>query len=512
MSNTDVSATWRYHDGTKHSLQSVRSGSHFLDWSNHPIPYKIYTSLEPMALPEEFPLSAMPALDAIAGGREVPAGERVPDLEALVRLCYFSNGITRVLRMQGGGQMPFRAAACTGALFHIEHYIVCGDLPGLGAGVYQYAAHDHALRQLRAGDYRQVLVEATGAEPAVAAAPAAIVQTSTFWRNAWKYQARAYRHCYWDDGTLLANLLAEGAAIELPVRVVLGFADAAVNGLLALDTDREVAVSLVVVGRMVEAPPPAPPVGPLDLPTQPLSHHEVDYPAIREMHAASSLISGEEAAAWRGPLSRPPLPPPSGRLVPLQPLAPEAVPQDPIETVIWRRGSSRRFTREPIGFDQLSTLLDRSLGALPADFLPPSGEPLTDMYVIANAVDGLEAGTYVVHPERRALEQLAVGDFRDEAGYLDLGQELAADAAANVYWLVDLEPVLARYGNRGYRAAQLEAAIRAGRQYLGAYALRLGATGLTFFDDDVTRFFSPHAAGKSVMFLMAIGRPLRRRR
>src|SRR5439155_578353 len=82
-------------------------------------------------------------------------------------------------------------------------------------------------------------------------------------------------------------------------------------------------------------------------------------------------------------------------------------------------------------------------------------------------------------------------------------QALPAEAAACVYWLVDLKPVLERYGNRGYRAAQLEAALEGGKSYLAAYALRLGATGLTFFDDDVTRFFSPHAAGKSVMFLMA---------
>jgi hypothetical protein len=39
----------------------------------------------------------------------------------------------------------------------------------------------------------------------------------------------------------------------------------------------------------------------------------------------------------------------------------------------------------------------------------------------------------------------------------------------------------------------------------------LGGSGLTFFDDDVTEFFSPHAQGKSVMFLVALGRPLRRR-
>ena len=66
--------------------------------------------------------------------------------------------------------------------------------------------------------------------------------------------------------------------------------------------------------------------------------------------------------------------------------------------------------------------------------------------------------------------------------------------------------ILQRFGNRGYRAAQLEAGIIGGKLYLSAYAQRLGATGLTFYDDEVTAFFSPHAAGKSVMFLTALGR------
>ena len=70
--------------------------------------------------------------------------------------------------------------------------------------------------------------------------------------------------------------------------------------------------------------------------------------------------------------------------------------------------------------------------------------------------------------------------------------------------------MLAHFGNRGYRAAQLEAAIEGGKAYLAAYALGIGATGLTFFDDDVTRFFSPHAAAKSVMFLVACGLPAAR--
>ena len=101
--------------------------------------------------------------------------------------------------------------------------------------------------------------------------------------------------------------------------------------------------------------------------------------------------------------------------------------------------------------------------------------------------------------------------FRREAGNLGLGQEIPADCSVNVYFLADLNRALARFGNRGYRAAQLEASIMGGKLYLAAYAQRLGASGLTFFDDDVIEFFSPHAAGKSVMFLLALGKSVKRK-
>ncbi len=40
---------------------------------------------------------------------------------------------------------------------------------------------------------------------------------------------------------------------------------------------------------------------------------------------------------------------------------------------------------------------------------------------------------------------------------------------------------------------------------LCAYALGLGASGLTFSDDEVTNFFAPHAADKSAIFVVALG-------
>ena len=91
-----------------------------------------------------------------------------------------------------------------------------------------------------------------------------------------------------------------------------------------------------------------------------------------------------------------------------------------------------------------------------------------------------------------------------------LGQDLAAEASVLVFALCDLLPIVERLGNRGYRAAQLEAGLMGGRMYLAAYAQGVGATGLTFLDDDVTEYFAPHAADKSVMFLLAMGYTARR--
>jgi SagB-type dehydrogenase family enzyme len=502
--NRNSEAAWNYHEATKHSYTSIRTNPHFMDWSNQPLPFKIYPTLLPMRLPDQLRQSGVAALSAIAE-RIPPLANAAPDREAVAQLLYLSAGITRK-RKYPGGELYFRAAACTGALYEVELYLVCGGLAGLEAGVYHFAPAEFGLRRLRAGDYRNVLLEATGGEPAIAHAPLTIVCTCTYWRNAWKYQARTYRHFGWDNGTLLANLLAVATALGLPAEMVCGFVDAELNRLMEVDPHREVAFSLVALGHVATLPPSSPAeTSPLRLETVPLSQHEVDYPLMREMHEASSLDSAAEVEAWRGHTPTTSIPPPAGQIVSLEPLSDAEMPRDPIEQVIQRRGSTRKFVRSPITLVQLSTLLDRATRGVPADFLDPPGAQLNALYLIVHAVEGLPPGAYVLHRSRGVLECLKQGNFRADAGYLGLEQELPADAAVDIFFLADLRPILQRFGNRGYRAVQLEAGILGGKLYLAAYAQRLGATGLTFFDDDVTRFFSPHAEGKSAIFLVAVG-------
>ncbi len=512
MKNRDMQAAWKYHDGTKHSYWSIRNHPHFLDWANRPQPFKIYPKIAPFPLPRDVPQTGVAALSAIAEAVPSSRADSVPNVQDLARILYFSVGITKQ-RAYPGGEIYFRAAACTGALYEIELYVVTGDLAGLDAGVYHFNPADVSLRLLRKGDFRRNLTQATAMEAAVAQAPATIICTGTYWRNAWKYQARTYRHFGWDNGTLLANMLAVSAASGLPAEIVLGFVDGEVNRLLDLDTRREVSLCLVPIGRKSESSLPALREAlALGLETIPLSEREIEYPAMLEMHDASSLESEEEVAQWRGKQPAFASSSPAGEEFLLRRPPEEELPKDTIEQVILRRGSTRAFdSTASITLDQLSTIFDRATRGLPADFLKAPSAQLNDLYLIVHSVQGLRPGAYFFRREQNTLELLKAGEFRAEAHHLGLEQELPADACVDIFFLADLRRILEKYGNRGYRAVQLEAGAIGGRMYLATYAQQLGATGLTFFDDDVINFFSPHARDKSAIFLLAIGKPLKRK-
>jgi SagB-type dehydrogenase family enzyme len=262
--NWDIGATLRFHARTKYRAWTGPSGDsrHALgtppdleppiweeDWSILPRPYKVYPTLPPLALPADLVHTRVPALEALAGGGiDVGPNAPLPDRAAVAQVARLSNGLLNRRRVgpTTGRVVEFRTAGATGAFYHLELYFVCGDLADLPAGVYHYATQDHSLRQLRAGDLRGVLVAASGGEASLAQAPVALVMTSTFRRNAFRYRARAYCHTFWDAGTALANVLGVAASLHLPARLVLGFADDALNALLGADGEREAAVGHVL--------------------------------------------------------------------------------------------------------------------------------------------------------------------------------------------------------------------------------------------------------------------------
>jgi len=510
--NRNTEAALRYHDLTKHSYWSIRSSPHYLDWANKPSPFKIYPGIEPIPLPRALVQTLAPALEVVASTGVAFAGEKSPDLARLASILYYSAGVTKH-KTYPGGELYFRAAACAGALYPTEIYVVCGDIDGLNAGVYHFNPGDFALRLLREGDLRSVLARVSGSEPSIVSAPVTLVFTSISWRSTWKYRDRAYRYHFWDNGMIVANELAMAAAHELPAEVVMGFVEGDVNKLIGIDGEQELALSLLSLGYTESALPDCPAIEELpeiNFEVVPISTSPVDFPSIREAHAASSLTDHDDVLEWHSARTDSSPRAIEGKAFPLAPMPDEDMPVDAIEDVIQRRGSTRRFARKPMPFADLSVIIDRATRGVTADFLTSDKAQLNDIYAIVNRVDGLPPGAYFYRREDRAMELLKPGDFSAKAAYLTLDQDLGGDACVTFFFMADLTTLLDAYGARGYRAAQMESGIIGGKMYLAAYALKRGATGLTFYDDDVTEFFSPHAAGKSCMLVVSVGVPGKR--
>jgi nitroreductase len=123
-------------------------------------------------------------------------------------------------------------------------------------------------------------------------------------------------------------------------------------------------------------------------------------------------------------------------------------------------------------------------------------------FIAVNAVDGLEPGLY----RSRSLDAaLRPGDLRDELFQVGAEQDLPRDAAFVVIAAVDAD----RLDDRAYREAQLDAGLVSGRLHLAAFALGLGATGMTFIDSEIPALLREPLAG---LLLTCVGVPTYRHR
>ena len=579
--NKEIRYALDYHEATKHTETSLMTSRHYLDFDNKPIPFKIYLELPSISLPVNFPTPEVNALSCINGLLNQGSSDDMKELttttttttttktmdttntvtttstpnltmESLAEILFFSAGITRELNYPNG-KYYMRAASATGALYPIELYVICDDIsPDLVAGVYHFSAPDFSLTRIRKGGYkRHLAAAATANNQDIANSTITIIFTSFAWRNAWKYQARSYRHWFWDSGVIAANLLATTHAMSLPTHIMMGFLDDKVSELLCLEDQREAAIAMVAIGErssmdnvassqqqseaeIAEILPhvPIPKVRALS------KRGEISYPEIWELNRASKLTSKQEIEEWINNAHRHH----NHQLISTTTshhlqgkgaindennnnnnnviIIPNELKEDIKnsrslkETILWR-GSSRRFARTDISLSALKTILYNSTRGVPIDIFRERSS-LIEIYFIANGVDGLTPGAYFYNgdisaatkPPTSSIQKIrGIASSRNISGYLCLGQSLFSDASVVFFLMTDLQSVLRSLGNRGYRASQFEAGIIAGKIYLAAYALGLGASGSTFFDDAVTEFFSPHASNRSTMIAVGVGIP-----
>jgi len=169
------------------------------------------------------------------------------------------------------------------------------------------------------------------------------------------------------------------------------------------------------------------------------------------------------------------------------PLAGELPASPDLDAVILQRGSTRRMDPSATVSRKLVDLCLRA--SLRATRVPH--------YIVIHGVEGRQPGLYrwpdLDHPLRH-------GPLREEMLLICWDMNLGRDAAFVDVAAIDLQIL----DNRGYREAQLDAGLVEGRLHLAAYALGIGACGMTFLDTEVEGLLGEPLAG---LLLTCVGVP-----
>jgi len=547
--NDNIEDSLYYHERTKHSQASVLNSHHYLDWHNRPNPFKVYVNLSSIALPIIFPKPSMNAISAIRGdvcdeeksldihlhNKQVDSTNnyqpmRLADVSSIL---FFTCGVTRHLKFDSG-TFYMRAASATGALYPIEVYLVCSDFPAdkFDAGIYHFNPGEFSLVSIRSGDHRKILSSFVGNNRDILKSPISLIFTSNSWRNSWKYQARSYRHWFWDLGVIIANLLAVTKSMGYNTRLNMGFIDDQVNNLLGLQTYNEASILIASIDSSTISRGKKSntisqdnfpiqnktTIEPLSHKVYPLSFKQTFYPEIWKVYDSSKLVDNNEVTSWSKvhTLKTKRKDKGKNKIKKSYDLKNKSFDNDSLDKniqdigkVILKRGSSRRFSNLSISSSIFSNILLNSFnlgGNIPLDYKPDKSS-LIEFYILVNSVEGLPSGGYYFDKYNNTLEFLRERPTENYSGHLCLDQSLFANASAVVFLMADLKMALDTLGNRGYRAAQLEAGIIAGKIYLLSYACGIGASGSTFYDDEVNAFFCPNDKQMETMIAIGIGVP-----
>jgi SagB-type dehydrogenase family enzyme len=468
--------TWReYHDATKHTPELLRRNTHRLDWSNMPDPFRHYEGAPVLDLPADPPPPEVAAMDLLNGACGRTSVEDGP--EFLSQLFFHSASISATKVVPSTGyRYALRVNPSSGNLHPTEFHFCTSNLRGWADGLYHYRPSSHMAEQRLHGNVAQQLG---------VTAPIAIILTSIAWREAWKYQNRAYRYCLLDVGHAWQAVALAARAMNCVAIAHGHFADDFVAGLCKLASDEwpMLIVTITGAGVPLRAGEQGQPTVVESGAANALSKIYVPYPSIDAIHQGTKLPTGTVLRAAPG----------------------ESVGRThlrngkPFGKVVRGRRSALDFE----GGDR-SITRDQLLAMLGA-----AAPHTIELFVYLHRVMDLQPGLYKFVRGGADLEVIRAGDQRVAAAALSLQQDLAGNACYAISMMAPLERLCAKHGPRGYRYAHFEAGAIGQRLYVAAEALGLRATGIgAFFDDEVHKYLGLSAAPGEVVYHFAVGYPV----
>lgn len=493
-----------FHDKTKHSPENIRKSGWRMNFENKPFPFKVYTDENPIFLPNDFTLPEYNGLQALIKHTTLSESIKV-NKSLLTTLLFYTGGVSRIMHNHF-----MRTASATGALYPIEIYVVVQHTQDIKDGVYHFSVGDFSLSLLRKGNYQSFVAQNTSDPDSIMRSSITIILSSYGWKNSWKYQTRSYRHWYWDGGVMLANLLACSNTINVESKVITAFIDDKINKLIGLHDNQEAVIAIVpIINNMEKNNVSVTQYEPLEavrLESLRLSPKEINFPLIWEIHKITSLTSQSDLEEWNKKIKEYKnfIEIPKEENLNIDFKSEEILS---IEKSILQRGSTNRFTTEPLAKNILLAILRSSNSGTKLDIFPNRVSTTIECYLNVHNVEGLEEGAYYYNSTTQELEVVREEQVRQKTTFLCLGQDLFGSCQVTIFLVTNLAKLVNHFGDRAYRVAQLEAGIVVGKIYLSAFATKIGARGTTFFDDEVMNHFSPHANGKDVMMAVGVGIP-----
>jgi SagB-type dehydrogenase family enzyme len=185
-----------------------------------------------------------------------------------------------------------------------------------------------------------------------------------------------------------------------------------------------------------------------------------------------------------------------------------------VEDAIRTRRSHRTFARGPVSLAALGTILQRSYGTYGCRDgttvrAVPSGGGLypLDVYVLQFSGSMLSEGVYHYHAGEHALQRVSARCDRRELEAASIYPDIVAGAPMLLAVVADMPRTRAKYGERAYRLALLEAGHVSQNLYLVGGALALGVVALDgFYDDRLHAILDVDGVAQIALLLFAMGR------
>jgi SagB-type dehydrogenase family enzyme len=220
-------------------------------------------------------------------------------------------------------------------------------------------------------------------------------------------------------------------------------------------------------------------------------------------------------AAFREPPGEIARQPVFGDAIPLPPPA-----ASPFGALLDRRRSCRRYRQAQMPIAALGAVLRAGYGAGPlfqsADGRRVCARPVPSaggyyplgLFVVTTAVVGVPDGLHRYDPWQHQLHTLRAGPVRTEADACLLAPQFLVDANVLLFLAAPFDPMLAKYGPRGYRYLLLEAGHIAQTICLAAIEQQLAALCVGgFFDNAVDRVLGLKEMSETSLYCLGIGYP-----